>query len=42
MTIDAATSPTIYTPTTEDITFALTKTKEQPLLRIYTASNGAS
>jgi len=31
MTIDAATSPTIYTLTTEDITFALTKTKEQPL-----------
>jgi len=31
ITIDAATSPTIYTLTTEDITFALPKTKEQPL-----------
>jgi len=31
MMIDTANSPTIYTLTTEDITFALTKTKEQPL-----------
>jgi len=31
MMIDTASSPTIYTLTTEDITFALTKTKEQPL-----------
>jgi len=31
ITTGAASSPTIYTLTTEDITFALTKTKEQPL-----------
>jgi len=31
ITIDSTNSPTIYTLTTEDITFALTKTKEQPL-----------
>jgi len=31
MTTETANSPTIYTLVTEDITFALTKTKEQPL-----------
>jgi len=31
ITTETANSPTIYTLTTEDITFALTKTKEQPL-----------